>query len=146
MAISYGSAYVAQVSMGANKQQLLNAFTEAEAYDGPSIIIAYSPCISHGVFMGKSMEEEKRAVESGYWQLYRFNPALKAQGKNPFSLDSKEPTLEFKEFLLGENRFASLYKSDPTLAKELFSEAEKASRERFRFYQKLVEFYEPNRE
>ncbi len=144
MALAYGTAYVAQVSMGANKQQLLNALTEAEAYDGPSIVIAYSPCISHGVFMGKSMEEEKRAVDSGYWQLYRFNPALKAQGKNPFSLDCKAPTLEFKEFLLGENRFASLYKSDPALAKQLFAEAEKESLERFRFYQKLVEFYEPS--
>ncbi len=145
MAMSYGTAYVAQVSMGANKQQLLNAFTEAEAYEGPSIIIAYSPCIAHGAYMGKCMEEEKRAVDSGYWNLYRFNPAKKAEGKNPFTLDSKAPTIALKEFLLGENRFASLFKSDPALAKALLKEAEAANGERLRFYQKLVEFFEPTK-
>ena len=135
MAMSYGYVYVAQVSMGANKQQLLNALTEAEAYDGPSLIIAYSPCISHGVHMGKCMEEEKLAVDCGYWQLYRFNPTL----PRPFTLDSKEPTADFRTFLMGENRFASLKKSRPELAEKLFTQAEKDSRARLALYKKLSE-------
>ncbi len=141
--LSYGYVYVAQVSMGANKQQLLNALTEAEAYDGPSLIIAYSPCISHGVNMSKSMEEERRAVECGYWHLYRFNPRLIQEGKNPFTLDSKAPTAELKEFLLGENRFASLKKVDPQRAEALFLRAEKESKARFALYQKLSMLFEP---
>lgn len=140
--LSYGYVYVAQVSMGANKQQLLNALTEAEAYDGPSLIIAYSPCISHGVNMSKSMEEERRAVECGYWHLYRFNPRLIQEGKNPFTLDSKAPTADLKEFLLGENRFASLKKVDPQRAEELFLRAEKESKARFALYQKLSMLFE----
>ncbi len=142
MAMSYGYVYVAQVSLGANKQQLLNAFTEAEAYDGPSIIIAYSPCIAHGVTMAKSIDEEKRAVESGYWQLYRFNPKLLEEGKNPLSLDSKAPTVEFTDFLMGENRFAALKNTAPERAEILFAEAEKESRRRFAFYQKLSKTFE----
>ena len=104
MAMTYKNVYVAQVSLGANMQQLITALTEAESYDGPSLIIAYSPCIAHGFDMGKSVEEEKRAVACGYWQLYRFNPTM----LHPFTLDSKPPTLDFQEFLQGENRFASL--------------------------------------
>ncbi|MBQ8229949.1 MAG: pyruvate:ferredoxin (flavodoxin) oxidoreductase [Clostridia bacterium] len=141
--LSYGYVYVAQVSMGANKQQLLNALTEAEAYDGPSLILAYSPCISHGVNMSKSMEEERRAVECGYWHLYRFNPQLMQEGKNPFTLDSKAPTAELKEFLSGENRFASLKNIDPERAEELFFRAEKESKARFALYQKLSTLFEP---
>ncbi len=96
MAMSYGYVYVASVSMGASPAQLVKAITEAEAYPGPSMIIAYSPCINHGINMGKSQAEMKKAVESGYWPLYRFNPALGEEGKNPFILDSKEPTMAIK--------------------------------------------------
>ena len=133
MAMTYQNVYVAQVSMGANKQQLITALTEAEAYDGPSLIIAYSPCIAHGIDMGLCMEEEKRAVDSGYWVLYRFNPTI----PRPFQLDSKPPTLDFQEFLLGENRFASLKKSNPKEAEILFQKAEEESKKRFAFYQRL---------
>ena len=133
MAMTYPNVYVAQVSMGANKQQLITALTEAEAHDGPSLIIAYSPCIAHGIDMGLCMEEEKRAVDSGYWVLYRFNPTL----PRPFQLDSKMPTLDFQEFLMGENRFAALKKSNPTEAELLFQKAEEESKKRFAFYQRL---------
>ncbi len=142
MAMSYGHVYVAQVALGANMQQLLNALTEAESYDGPSLIIAYSPCIAHGVSMSKSVEEEKRAVESGYWQLYRFNPKLLEEDKNPFTLDSKAPMSAFTDFLMGENRFASLKNSDPERAETLFTEAEKDSRRRFAFYQRLSALFD----
>ena len=104
MAMSYGYVYVAQVAMGANMNQYIKALKEAEEYDGPSLIICYAPCINHGINMSNSQLEEKRAVESGYWQLYRYNPALAEQGKNPFILDSKEATADYKEFLLGENK------------------------------------------
>ncbi len=143
MAITYGSVYVAQVSMGANRQQLLTALTEAEAYDGPSLIIAYSPCISHGVNMGKCMDEEKRAVESGHWILYRFNPALKKEGKNPFTLDSKPPTISLEEFTAGETRFAALKNTRPEEAEALWQEAQERVDERFAHYQKLVELFAP---
>ncbi len=142
MAMSYGYVYVAQVSMGANKQQLLNALTEAEAYDGPSLVIAYSPCISHGVNMSKCMEEERRAVESGYWQLYRFNPTLLNEGKSPFILDSKAPMVALNDFFMGENRFASLKTLTPERAEKLFAEAEHESKRRFAFYQKLSSLFE----
>ena len=138
MAMTYGNVYVAQVAMGANKQQLLTALTEAENYDGPSLIIAYSPCISHGINMSNCMEEEQLAVESGYWHLFRFNPALKADRKNAFVLDSKTPSANLREFLLRENRFASLYKNYPDRAERLFKQAEKESKELFEFYQKLT--------
>ena len=109
MAMSYGYVYVAQIAMGADKNQTLKAIAEAEAYKGPSLIIAYAPCISHGLKagMGNSQLEEKRAVECGYWAMYRFNPMLKETGKNPFSLDSKEPTGDFREFIMGEDRYAA---------------------------------------
>lgn len=137
MAMSYGYVYVAQVSLGANKQQLLNAFTEAESYNGPSLIIAYTPCIAHGANMSKSVDEEKLAVDSGYWHLFRFDPRLKKDGKNPFVLDSKAPTVDFKSFLSGENRFNSLKKTNPETAEKLFAEAEEESKELLSFYQKL---------
>lgn len=143
MAITYGHVYVAQVSMGANKQQFLNALTEAESYDGPSLIIAYSPCIAHGIPMSQCMEEEKRAVDSGYWQLYRFNPAKTAENKNPFTLDSKSPTLPFRDFILNENRFAALLKTQPQNAETLFAQAEKECKQRQVFYQKLTAVFEP---
>ena len=135
MAMTYGYVYVAQVSMGANKQQLLNALIEAERYDGPSLILAYSPCIAHGVDMSQSQEEEKLAVECGYWQLYRFNPELKKQNKNPFLLDSKRKTEDVRAFLLRENRFASLLKTQPQIAKELFAQMEKDCNARQRLYE-----------
>ena len=107
------------LSVGANKQQTLKALKEAEAYKGPSLIIAYAPCINQGIRkgMGKSMEEGKLAVQAGYWMLYRFNPELAKEGKNPFQLDSKEPTGDLNEFLSGENRYASLAKKNPEMSK-----------------------------
>jgi pyruvate-ferredoxin/flavodoxin oxidoreductase len=127
MMMSYGYIYVASVGMGANKQQLVRAFTEAEAYDGPSLIMAYSPCINHGIRtgMGKSQEETKRAVESGYWPLYRFNPALLREGKNAFSLDSKAPDGSLREFLRGEIRYAALERTFPQEAERLQEQLEK---------------------
>ena len=139
MMMQYDNVYVAQVALGANMQQTLRAMLEAEAYDGPSVIIAYSPCIAHGVSMSKSLEEERLAVDCGYWHLFRFNPALADEGKNPFSLDSKEPTEPFESFLLGENRFASLKKSAPEVAEKLFAEAEEDSRKLYQKYKKLAE-------
>ena len=133
MLMTYGYVYVASVSMGADKQQLMKAFTEAESYDGPSIIMGYSPCINHGIKkgMGKSQEEEKLAVQSGYWPLYRYNPTLKNQGKNPFILDSKEPDGSFQEFLEGEVRYASLQKTFPDESKKLTLRLEKEYTERY---------------
>ncbi len=138
MAMSYGYVYVAQVSMGSNKQQLLNALIEAEKYDGPSLIIAYAPCINHGINMTKSQEEEKRAVDCGYWQLYRYNPTLIDEGKNPFSLDSKEPTADYQEFILGETRYSSLKKTQPEIAESLFKTAEAQSKARLEGYKALA--------
>lgn len=127
--------------MGADKNQLLKALKEAENYHGPSLIIGYAPCINHGLKagMGCSQLEEKKAVECGYWALYRFNPLLKEEGKNPFVLDSKEPTGNFKEFLLGEVRFASLKKVFPDKADELYAKTEKDAKERLAGYKKLAE-------
>ena len=142
MAMSYGYVYVAQINMGANKQQALKAIAEAEAYPGPSLIIAYAPCINHGIKigMGKSQEEAKRAVECGYWSMYRFNPTLKAEGQNPFKLDStKEPKADFKEFLMGEVRYASLAKMFPEAADALFEKTQKDANERLAGYIKLDE-------
>ena len=143
IAMTYKNAYVAQVSIGANKQQVINAFTEAESYDGPSLIIAYTPCISHGVHMQKSIEEEKLAVDTGHWVLYRYNPTLLAENKNPFALDSKPPTQSLETFYERENRFASLQISQPEEAKKLFEEAERQAQERFAFYQKLSALFQP---
>ena len=139
MAMSYGYVYVAQVAMGANMNQYINALKEAEAYDGPSLIICYAPCINHGINMSNSQIEEKKAVAAGYWQLYRFNPTLAEQGKNPFSLDSKEATADYKEFLLGENRYAQLAKAKPQVAEKLFAINEKEAKERYEGYKKLAE-------
>lgn len=140
MAMSYGYVYVAQVAMGYDKNQLVKALTEAEAYDGPSLVIAYCPCINHGLKcgMGLSQMEEKRAVECGYWATYRYNPDLKEEGKNPFSLDSKEPTGDFRDFLLGEVRFASLQKVRPQLAEELYKKTQEDAMERLNNYKKLA--------
>jgi pyruvate-ferredoxin/flavodoxin oxidoreductase len=141
MAMTYGYAYVATVAMGANKQQLIKAFTEAESYDGPSLIIAYAPCINHGIKqgMGKSQAEEKRAVQCGYWPLYRCNPALKAERKNPFMLDSRKPDGSLREFLAGEVRYASLQKTFPDEAKKLHAQLEKEIHERYESLKALAD-------
>ena len=141
MATTYGYVYVAQIAMGADQAQTLKAIREAEAYPGPSLIIAYAPCINHGLKagMGKSQEEEEKAVKCGYWHLWRYNPALEAEGKNPFSLDSKEPNWdEFKGFLKGEVRFASLSKQYPAEAEELFLAAENNAKWRYNNYKRLA--------
>jgi pyruvate-ferredoxin/flavodoxin oxidoreductase len=137
MAMSYGYVYVAQVAMGANQAQYFKAIKEAEAYPGPSLIIAYSPCINHGLRagMGKTQQEQKLAVEAGYWHLYRYNPMLEAEGRNPFTLDSKEPDWsKFQEFLKGEVRYTSLLKTFPEDAKVLFAAAEENAKWRFKSY------------
>ena len=140
MMTSYGYIYVAQVAMGANQNQTLKAIKEAESYDGPSIIIAYAPCINHGIRigMGKSQYREKQAVEAGYWHLWRFDPRLADEGKNPFQLDSREPSGSFQEFIQGEVRYSSLKRSFPETADELYQEAEKAAKERYETYKKLA--------
>ncbi|PKK40285.1 Pyruvate-flavodoxin oxidoreductase [Clostridiaceae bacterium JG1575] len=141
MAMSYGYVYVAQIGMGADKNQAMKAITEAESYNGPSLIIAYAPCINQGLKngMGMSQEETKRAVESGYWTLYRYNPLLKEEGKNPFTLDSKEPKMNFREFLMGEVRYASLLKAFPEEAEGLFEKTEQDARERRESYVRLAQ-------
>ena len=134
MAMSYGYVYVAQVAMGADKNQLLKALTEAEAYHGPSLIICYATCINHGIDMSKGQLETKKAVDAGYWQLYRYNPMLEEEGKNPFTLDSKEPTGSYQDFLASETRYTSLKKSKPDIADKLFAQAEKDAKERLESY------------
>ena len=141
IASTYGYVYVAQVAMGASDAQCLKAFREAEAYDGPSIIIAYAPCINHGlkVGMGKSQAEEAKAVESGYWHLWRYNPELEKEGKNPFTLDSKEPNWdEFENFLKGEVRYASVMKQYPEEAEQLFAAAKENAQWRYNNYRRLA--------
>ena len=140
IATTYGYVYVAQIAMGADNAQTLKALREAEAYDGPSVVIAYAPCINHGIKkgMGRSQEEEKLAVESGYWHLWRYNPELEKEGKNPFSLDSKAPDWDkFDDFLKGEVRFASLYKLFPKEADELFKACKENAQWRYNNYVRL---------
>ena len=144
IAMSYGYVYVAQVSMGANYQQTLKAMIEAEAYDGPSLIIAYAPCINHGIRagMGKSMTEAKRAVDAGYWNLIRFNPAEAEKGNNPLSIDSKEATESYADFIMGEVRYSSLKLSFPDRAQELFAKAENNAKARYQDLLGQKEMYE----
>ncbi|HML37679.1 MAG TPA: pyruvate:ferredoxin (flavodoxin) oxidoreductase [Bacillota bacterium] len=141
MAMSYGYVYVAQVGMGADKNQFMKAVIEAEKYDGPSIIICYAPCINHGIKkgMGKSQENIKDAVDAGYWHLYRYNPELKKEGKNPFSLDSKAPTASFKDFIMGQVRYSSLAQEFPEVADKLFEMAEENAKERYDSYKRLAD-------
>ena len=141
IAMTYGYVYVAQVAMGANQNQLIKALIEAESYPGPSLIIAYAPCINHGIKGGMSNSQlrQKEAVEAGYWHLYRYNPMLKKEGKNPFILDSKAPTADFKEFLMGEVRYSALKNTFPEKADELFEKAAKDAEERYETYKKLAE-------
>ncbi|NLY30896.1 MAG: pyruvate:ferredoxin (flavodoxin) oxidoreductase [Firmicutes bacterium] len=139
IAMTYGYVYVATVGMGANMNQLMRALTEAERYKGPSLIIAYSPCINHGINMAYSQEQIKQAVECGYWPLYRYNPELTAEGKNPFILDSKEPNGKFREFLLSQVRYSSLQRQFPDVAEELYAQAEAEAMSRYAMYKRLAE-------
>ena len=142
IATTYGYVYVAQIALGANPAQALKAIKEAEAYPGPSLIIAYAPCINHGIKakggMGNSIAEEKKAVETGYWHLWRFNPELAEEGKNPFILDSKEPTGSVVDFMNGENRYLMLKKAYPEMAEKLFAKAEKDLADRYEVYKRMA--------
>ena len=141
IATTYGYVYVAQIAMGADQAQTLKAIREAEAYPGPSLVIAYAPCINHGLKagMGKSQAEEAKAVECGYWHLWRYNPMMEAEGKNPFSLDSKEPKWElFQDYLKGEVRFASVAKQYPKEAEELFQAAQENAQWRYKSYLRML--------
>jgi pyruvate-ferredoxin/flavodoxin oxidoreductase len=141
IAMSYGYVYVAQVAQGADYNQCLKAFHEAESYNGPSIIIAYAPCINHGIKggMSKAQTEEKRAVAAGYWHLFRFDPRLAAEGKNPFQLDSKEPKADYEEFIMNEVRYSSLARSNPERAKELFEKAAADAKAKYEHLVKLAQ-------
>lgn len=140
MMMTYGNVYVAQVGIHADNNQLMKALMEAESYKGPSLVLAYAPCISHGIKegMGRSMETIKKAVKSGYWHLYRFNPELKKEGKNPFILDSKEPTESFQDFLMGQVRYSSLVRTFPKEAEKLCKRAEEQAKERYETYKTLA--------
>ena len=144
MAVSYGYIYVAQIALGADMNQAIRAVTEAESYPGPSLIIAYSPCINHGLKggMGEAMDEEKRAVDCGYWALWRYNPLLMDQGKNPFHLDSREPKGDFRSFLMGEVRFSSLAKLFPRTAEELFAKTEEDAKNRRKSYVRMQKSFD----
>jgi pyruvate-ferredoxin/flavodoxin oxidoreductase len=124
LAMMYGHVYVARVALGANENQTLRAFLEAEAYDGPSVIIAYSHCIAHGIDMAKGMNQQKLAVETGHWPLYRFNPALKEKGENPLQIDSKPPKGRLEDYIYNENRYRMLLKSSPEVAGQLLQQAQ----------------------
>jgi pyruvate-ferredoxin/flavodoxin oxidoreductase len=139
MAMGYGYVYVASVAMGANMNHCLKAFVEAESYEGPSLIIAYSPCINHGLDMSKSQQEEKLAVDTGYWVLYRYNPMLAKEGKNPFVLDSREPKMDYEVFLKNEIRYRSVLQDYPEIARRLFAQAAEEAKKRFEYYRKLAE-------
>ncbi len=141
MCISYGYVYVASIALGANRNQAVKAFIEAETYPGPSLIIAYSPCIAHGINMMESQEEERIAVECGYWPLYRYNPALLAEGKNPFQWDSKPPKLAFRDYITRERRYTSLRHTAPADAERLWQEAEEDAKRRFTFHANMLKMF-----
>jgi len=138
MAMTYGYAYVAQVAMGANPRQTIQAFHEAESYQGASLIIAYSTCIAHGINMAKGMNQEALAVESGYWPLYRYDPRLRERGENPLKLDSGEPTVPLKEYAYNENRYRMLAQSDPERAAQLLEQAQATVMNRWRKYRHMA--------
>ncbi len=139
IAMTYGNVYVAAVAMGANDMQTIRAFIEAEAYNGPSIIIAYSHCIAHGIDMARGMTNQKAAVESGHWPLFRFNPMLEAEGKNPFKLDSKAPKTTFEQYAYMETRYKMLTKSNPEAARRLMALAEGDVKKRWKRYEELAQ-------
>jgi pyruvate-ferredoxin/flavodoxin oxidoreductase len=137
ISMSYGNIYVASVAIGANPNQTVKAFVEAESYSGPSIIFAYSHCIAHGINMSKGYEEHKKAVACGHWPLYRFDPRLKAEGKNPLQIDSKPPTEDLAEYAYGQNRYRVLQKSNPQVAAELMEKAKVDVASRLSLLEKL---------
>jgi pyruvate-ferredoxin/flavodoxin oxidoreductase len=139
MAMSYGSVYVAKVAMGAGDMHTVKAFLEAEAYNGPSLIIAYSHCIAHGYDLAFGMEQQKAAVNSGHWPLFRYNPDLATEGKNPFQLDSKAPTIALKDYIYNETRYTMLAKSNPEHAKVLLQQAEGDVSTRWKLYEHLAQ-------
>jgi pyruvate-ferredoxin/flavodoxin oxidoreductase len=143
MAMSYGNVYVATVAMGANDGQAVKAFLEAEAYEGPSLIIAYSHCINHGIDMAKGLTQQRLAVDSGYWPLYRYNPALRAEGKNPLQIDSKAPSLPLKDYIYNETRYRMLELSNPAEAARLLALAQEAVNTRWQKYEQMAKM-EPN--
>jgi pyruvate-ferredoxin/flavodoxin oxidoreductase len=138
MIMSYGNVYVANVALGAKDEHTVKALIEAEHYPGPSLIIAYSHCIAHGINMSRGLDYQKEAVSSGYWPLFRYNPLLKEEGKNPLVLDSQAPKISFEEYALKETRFKSLVKSDPERSKQLLAEAQKDVDERWAAYEALA--------
>jgi pyruvate-ferredoxin/flavodoxin oxidoreductase len=137
IAMSYGNVYVAKIAMGANDNHVVKTLLEAEAYDGPSLVIAYSHCIAHGINMSTAMQNQKAAVDSGHWLLYRYNPQLRAEGKNPLQLDSAAPRIPLADYVNMENRYRMLMKSDPQRAKMLLDHAQEDVREQRRFYEDL---------
>ncbi len=139
IAMTYGYIYVAQVAMGASDQQTLRAFLEADAYDGPSMIIAYSHCINHGINMRKGLEQQKLAVQSGIWPLYRYNPALLAEGKNPLQLDSKAPSIPVQDYAYNETRFRMLLQSNESRAEMLMRNANADVQQRWELYRQMAE-------
>jgi pyruvate-ferredoxin/flavodoxin oxidoreductase len=141
IAMSYGYIYVAQIAMGADMNQCVKAIQEAESYNGPSLVIGYAPCINHGIRKGmaKAMEEEKLAVQSGYWHLFRFDPRKADEGQNPFTLDSKAPTKEYQDFIMGESRYINLKKQNPERAEMLFTQAEKNAKSKYEALVKKAE-------
>ena len=141
LAMSYRDIYVAKVALGANMNHLIKVIKEAEAYDGPSLIVAYSPCINHGITKGMAYatKQQKEAVESNYWQLYHYNPELIAKGENPFKMDSKEPSKSYREFLMSENRYASLLRRSPEEGEELLDASEEDARQTYKRYKELSE-------
>ena len=144
IAMSYGYVYVARVAMGANDQQTLRAFLEAESYDGPSLILAYSHCIAHGFDMAKGLEQHKLAVQSGHWPLYRFDPRLTAQGLNPLVIDSKEPTIPISQYAYNETRYKMLTQLNEDRAEELMKNAQRDARSRWNLYQQMAAMHYGN--
>jgi pyruvate-ferredoxin/flavodoxin oxidoreductase len=140
MAMTYGNVYVAKVAMGSNDVQTLRAFIEAEAYDGPSLIIAYSHCIAHGINMAKGLESQKLAVDSGYWPLFRYNPESALEGKNPLKLDSKAPKIKLEDYIYKETRYKMLTKSHPNEAKKLLAGAQEEVIKKWKFYEQMASF------
>ncbi|MCM8814162.1 MAG: thiamine pyrophosphate-dependent enzyme, partial [Candidatus Omnitrophica bacterium] len=137
LAVTYGNIYVARIAMGANPMQAIRAFSEAEQYAGPALIISYTHCIAHGINMTKGMDEQKKAVQSGHWVLFRYNPDLLAEGKNPLQLDSKAPSLPLEEYIYGENRYRALRDSDPQRAQRYLALAQEEVKRRFKWYEHM---------
>jgi pyruvate-ferredoxin/flavodoxin oxidoreductase len=141
IAMSYGYVYVARVAMGANDQQTLKALLEAEAYNGPSLVIAYSPCIAHGYDMARSLEQTKLAVQSGHWPMYRYNPALAEQGQNPLVIESKEPSIPISQYAYNETRYKMLIQMDEDRAEMLMKEAQHDAKSRWTLYQQMASMH-----